>query len=498
MATIRNDGSHSCVTATVATSAELIERIAQLEIGAGSQDDDLETIVHQIASQLPCETGKGCISTEHDCSPKMQTGIQAFHACVVCNLIALQRKTSLVRSHMGSMAQCRGGRGDALREAGAISAVLDVLWRLMMPLQHMNQWVPQDSLVNAVNVLNELELISLMPSTATSVVPTNTNFKSECMAHNHLLKNQQYSECIELNALYSTTLDLANSCLGALRDLSCGSALSRSAILEWVPPKAISLEYVCNYNTSLNVQNGIQLLCAYILRYHGLHWQDILALKEHGCCSTENSPSWSATAVKQSQDDAATVPVTERGKKELRILTNALGAIRNSSHSTPDNCQAFYECGLTDLLVWRLSPELDESAVKNNAQLHNELVNTSPEAPDNTHHWREAKYRTAGSLINLAEKCPSVATQLGSKRQMILLLIETWGGANAISLDSKKLKGIPLLHLGLAAILHAADDGALDGGLDDVMKRILEKEQLRKKVAQKKEEERKKRLQSSS
>jgi hypothetical protein len=75
---------------------------------------------------------------------------------------------------------------------------------------------------------------------------------------------------------------------------------------------------------------------------------------------------------------------------------------------------------------------------------------------------------------------------------LILLLIETWGGAKALSSDPKKLKSIPLLHLGLAAILRAADDGALEGGLDDCMKRILEKEQIRKKIAQKKEDERKK------
>ena len=49
-----------------------------------------------------------------------------------------------------------------------------------------------------------------------------------------------------------------------------------------------------------------------------------------------------------------------------------------------------------------------------------------------------------------------------------------------------------MLHLGLAAILHAAGDGgALEGGLDDVMMQILEKERVRKRVAQRREEERK-------
>lgn len=210
-----------------------------------------------------------------------------------------------------------------------------------------------------------------------------------------------------------------------------------------------------------------------MLRYHELNWVDIL-----------NLPMCSGTS---KNDTKADIPITERGKKELRLFTNTLGAVRNASHSTPYNCQAFFESGLTNLLTWRLSLDLNALDEKANISITSTMS-------DSSRYWREAKYRAAGSLINLAEKCPSVAYQLGSDRQMILLLIETWGGANAISSDPKKLKCIPLLHLGLAAILHAADDGALEGGLDDVMKRILEKETIRKKMAQKKEEEKKNRL----
>jgi len=60
---------------------------------------------------------------------------------------------------------------------------------------------------------------------------------------------------------------------------------------------------------------------------------------------------------------------------------------------------------------------------------------------------------------------------------------------------SKSLRGLPLLHLGLAAVLNAA---AGNGGLDDAMIQVLEKERERKKVAQRREEERKLRLEKES
>jgi hypothetical protein len=231
-----------------------------------------------------------------------------------------------------------------------------------------------------------------------------------------------------------------------------------------------------------------------MLRYHEMNWDNIVTLSEHSCTPMDHTTNSTLHKSQQLKDGTSFFETTERGKKELRLLTNALGAIRNTSHSTPDNCQAFYQCGLVEILMWRLSPELQYAIAQNGNKALSSHVFTSTSTSDATRHWREAKYRAAGSLINLAEKCPSVAKQLGSNREMILLLIEAWGGAKAITVDSNNLRGVPLLHLGLAAILHAAKDGALNGGLDDVMARILEKEQTRKKVAQRKEEERKRRL----
>jgi hypothetical protein len=225
-----------------------------------------------------------------------------------------------------------------------------------------------------------------------------------------------------------------------------------------------------------------------------MKWDKILTLREHSCTTLDHTTNSTLHKTQHSKDGTFSFETTERGKKELRLLTNTLGAIRNTSHSTPDNCQAFYRCGIVEILMWRLSPELQYAIAQNGNKAFPSHVLTSSSTSDATRHWREAKYRAAGSLINLAEKCPSVAKKLGSNREMILLLIEAWGGAKAMAAESNNLRGIPLLHLGLAAILHAAKDGALNGGLDDVMARILEKEQTRKKVAQRKEEERKRRL----
>jgi hypothetical protein len=449
--------------------SELEEMLSKLELAecANSKDKggNLQDVVQCIGSRFLCEIKEEQKSTPHE------QQFEESRSCIICNILDLQQRARLVQCHMGSMAQCRGARGDELRNAGAISAVLEQLWRLMLPLHNSNQWIPQLSHSTVATGTIAYNRLSLLPST-NELLHSDTNFTTQCSKHKHLTNGYLFPKSMTWDALHSAALDLTNSCLGALRDLSCGSSLSRSAILDWTTPFTISLHYTCNGEKRLQVHNGIHLICAYMLRYHKLRWDDVLSLNECNSVTTN--------------DSTTLISVTERGKKELRLLTNALGAIRNTSHSTPGNCQAFFECGLTDLLVWRLCATLNhpEDGRTNNA------TNRTP--LDNTRYWREAKYRAAGSLINLAEKCPSVACQLGSDRQLILLLIETWGGAKALSSDPKKLKSIPLLHLGLAAILRAADDGALEGGLDDCMKRILEKEQIRKKIAQKKEDERKK------
>ena len=455
----------------VLSSIELEELLFQLSNDdyENNHDHSLHEIVHEIESPFPCEIA------EKDSRPTKEKKCSSI--CLLCNTIDLQNKSGLVKGNMGSMAQCRGLRGDELRQAGAISAILSILWRLMHPLQQLNLWIRKYIPGDEKRTKNYTPVL-LLPPTASYTINNSVNLEYECEQHKRLKNDNYFSGGIALDALHLAALEFANVCMGALRDLSCGSSLSRAEILKWSPPCILNFQYQCKGQKCLQVKNGIHLLCAYTLRYHEMQWDKILSLREFSSNSTSNSTTLS--------------PITERGKRELRLLTNTLGAIRNTSHSTPDNCEEFFECGLTDLLVWQLSQDLHNQSEKSN---HTVAAESSIE---NTRYWREAKYRSAGSLINLAEKCPSVAYQLGADRQMILLLIETWGGANAVSSNLKKLKHIPLLHLGLAAILHAAEDGALDGGLDDVMKRILEKEKVRKKMAQEKEEKRKNKLHSHS
>lgn len=374
--------------------------------------------------------------------------------CIICNVLDFRQRNNAVKQYMGSMAQCRGAGGDALREAGAISALLDILWRLIVPLQVQNH-------------CNEKHASTSLLPTMTSDSHSNgadylkkNDLDSTCSNHLYLQSNNLDFDSIAMDEWGATALDLATSCLGALRDLSCGSALNRAAFLEWQN----------TFGTHDEKENGVHVLSAYLKRYDKWKWEEILSFTERRSNINSNAAAIESTTY------------TDRGKKELRLLTNVLGVIRNASHSTPDVCQEFFKHGLVDPLIWRLMPDI--------------LENSQSSLPDASRPWREACFRAASSLINLAEKCPDVACQLGSNRKLIYLLIETWGGASAISFDPNKAngsttRGLPLLHLGLAAILNAAGNGALDGGLDDVMAQVLEKEKTRKRVAQRREEDRK-------
>ncbi|KAL7435745.1 hypothetical protein ACHAXH_003359 [Discostella pseudostelligera] len=394
-------------------------------------DDELHSIVQQIS-----------IPDLHDVDSRRN------NECIICNIINLRGRNHVVQQSMGSMAQCRGSRGEALREAGAIRALLDNLWRLMVHVEGDN----------CFSLPRQLELNSS---------PSEEYFDNLCDNHLPLqLDNPDFSDKV-LNEFEVASLDLENSCLGALRDLACGSALNRSAILEWTPP--CQPQY-----REFGVENGVLVLSAYVKRYDQWTWEEILSLK------------------RRVGDTSST---QDRGKKEMRLLTNALGAVRNASHSTPDVCQAFYNHGLVGSLVRRLLPQ-QRSVLEDNTQTATATTVSTSLLPNASCPWREACFRAAGSLINLAEKCPHVAHQLGSNRECIHLLIETWGGASAMNIDPKKTnnastRDLPLVHLGLAAILHAAENGALAGGLDAIMLHVLENEKIRKRIAQRREEERK-------
>lgn len=287
--------------------------------------------------------------------------------------IDYRERTWIVSTHMGSMASCRGERGEVLREAGAIDGLLVVL--------------------------NDLKSrLPAMPKDGTASEDTTT-----------------------MDAIDRAAMELAVACLGALRDLACGSALNRSAV---------------RYFVSKDKTNGLALMAEYLERYHEYSWECIAAHTLH-----------------------------------LKLLTNVIGVLRNVTHSTPDNCIELHQHGASSILIWRLLCSSKES--------------TSASLPDNNQPWREASFRAAGTLINMAEKCNDCATLCGSDPLLIHVLVESWGGYR---------RTMPLIHLGLAAILHAAETELEPSCYDDRWRVILLQEDQRRRLAQRDEEARKQRL----
>ena len=213
----------------------------------------------------------------------------------------------------------------------------------------------------------------------------------------------------------------------------------------------------------------------------------------------------------------------------MRLFTNVTGLIRNATHSTKLNCDAFHNEGITDSFIWRLKhgsfypvntdglPNVESQYIKNDScvKVHSTtlvslsgIVINPPTLPEATKPWREACFRISSSLINMAEKCQNCAIQCGKDISLLYLLIESWGGvslsekSNKLSFTKSKLKTTPMLHLGLAATLHVAQDilnnlvkhdhsivneCAGQTYLLDSITQILKKEEARKIFAQKKE-----------
>lgn len=133
-----------------------------------------------------------------------------------CSILDLQNKARIITCHMGSMAQCRGARGDELRNAGAISAVLDILWRLMLPLHHTNHWIPRLNYTATTEDASHKK--SLLPSTSERSIHE-LFLDTACSNHNELQNDDSLADATGSDALHLAALELANLCLGALRDL---------------------------------------------------------------------------------------------------------------------------------------------------------------------------------------------------------------------------------------------------------------------------------------
>ena len=368
-------------------------------------------------------------------------------------IVELQYRTELIGRHMGSLALCRGSRGDALHEAGAVDAVLNVLAHLNRHEMLCGAFVDDGNSAHEIAAHGN-EMVRLPPI---QHVQGPATISSSNASGNDLFCLQNSEETIGWSTLDQSAIALASASLGAVRDMACGNSSNRAAIAEY---RTILLSY--GSSDEETTVTGPQILASYVKRYHLRQWEDILHLEG------------------DSGRDG-------RGRKELRLLTDATGAIRNSSHSTPKTCAGLHSALVTEMFIWRLKQGSEEGGPDN-----------APTAlPNASRPWREASFRIAGSLINISERCSACAQSCGSDLDLIRLLVEAWGGAgtsNSIGGKAKKKQtpaSTPMLHLGLGAILHAAD---AISPLDEELRFILDKEDARKEFARKKEAERQKRI----
>ena len=344
----------------------------------------------------------------------------------------LQYRTGLIGRHMGSLALCRGRRGDTLHEAGAVAATLSLLAGLNRDVLLLHGAWADDAV--------------RLPTIPAIVSGDGGKHSPSCESNN---------EVVIWSALDQATVALASACIGGIRDMACGNASNRAAISEY----RTGIIHIIS-NDERTAVTGPQILASYVKRYHKISWEDILGLE--GGSGRDG-----------------------RGKRELRLFTDVCGAIRNASHSTPTTCAILHSASVTKMFLWRILQGSKDDSPEN-----------VPTLPDASRPWREASFRIAGSLINISERCSGCAKLCGSDLDLIRLLVEAWGGAGTKAAGPKgKTKqttaSTPMLHLGLAAILHAAD---AISPLDESLRSILDKEDARKDFARKKEAERQKRL----
>ena len=249
----------------------------------------------------------------------------------------LQYRTGLIGRHMGSLALCRGNRGDVLHEAGAVDAILSLLAGLNRDVLLLHGAWADDAV--------------RLPAIPAIVSGGGRKHSPSCESNNEIMM---------WSALDQATVALASACIGGIRDMACGNASNRAAISEY----RTETIHISNGERTLEV-TGPQILASYVKRYDKLHWEDILGLE--GGSGRDG-----------------------RGRKELRLFTDACGAIRNASHSTPTTCAILHSASVTKMFIWRLLQGSKDNSPEN-----------VPTLPDASRPWREASFRIAGSLINI-------------------------------------------------------------------------------------------------
>mmetsp|Transcript_19287 Transcript_19287/g.27136 ORF Transcript_19287/g.27136 Transcript_19287/m.27136 type:complete len:540 (+) Transcript_19287:24-1643(+) len=365
-------------------------------------------------------------------------------------------RRGLIENNMGSMALCRGKNGDILREAGAIRAALSVLYVLMFD-DNLDSFITMEE--------NSLRLQGYLP--AICIKKDDDKTKS--------------GRCTRLGA---AALDLASAAFCALRDLACGNATNRHALNERIFKDQLMAQNrdeqtLILFDIEESLMRGTDLISLYLLRYHHLEWFKIMTLTEFDFIPDSSEHDVIRCGEKN-------FPSTQRGKKELRLMTSLIGAVRNASHGTRSTCKAFcsknilytedVKVSLADLLIWRI---LDGSSFRECSSekdfSHDQLSSCKQPflilnlLPDTTNPYREACYRCAGSIINLAEKSSCFALKCSKDDRLLLQLVHSWGGIGSIielAIDKDKNKVIfpivnnkknhpkhVVLHPGLIAIM---------------------------------------------
>jgi hypothetical protein len=258
-----------------------------------------------------------------------------------------------------------------------------------------------------------------------------------------LCRGQQGEELREagaIHALLSTLMELLNK-IPTPRD-PCTSDTEtelaiKLAIACWGAARDLGCGSAGNREALREIKfdgmGGMKLLSKYLELYDGVYWDEIDRL-------------------------------------HLKLLTGFIGTIRNVTHSTAENCTELHEYGVSTMLMWRLKHGSSQDAVE---------ILSLPDAFDP---WREGAFRSASALINMAEKCHASAALSGTDPGIIRLLVESWGGTQ---------KKLPVLHLGLAAVLRCAKEQLPPHLYDHGWDGILDNEKQRKVAAQTREEERK-------
>lgn len=236
---------------------------------------------------------------------------------------------------------------------------------------------------------------------------------------------------------YHKELDVAIVVLGALRDLSCGIAPNRRDIGEYI----VEGDHVI-VKGGVCLKTGFDIISFFINRHKHQTWEEI--------------------------------PI-----RELKSMTAALGVTRNITHSTPFNCQGLHSIGMTEVFANRLRGRIKSEIIQEEKEDNEYILFSS--LPDAAKPWREASYRLAGTLINMAEKCQDAADYCAGEDGLIWILIDSWGGVKdwtSLFETGDLRKAIPCLHLGLFAILirklHIEEEDN-----DEIRKLILEEAPLR-------------------